>query len=443
MLALSTDRLATAAERGVAAAAALASRRRSSSSPSTRSRPKRWCARCSATSPTCGCARAASTRSRTATRARRWSWRSTWSTAASRATRRAAGRCRATLDEADLPNTLAIRSPRACPGCRPTRASCARCWPRRRRPARRWRTTPRMTDHGDHVRVYRALDELVAARVLVADAERYRFSQRGFISGAARVVRAERRDALHARLADCLAVRTRRRGCGSRTTCSTAGAIARRSSCCAASTCDAQHAAAAAARARAGARASASRMPRANDARAAQRGAAPRRRYVLAVESFQRQLATRCSISSSATAACALYRELSAATAGRAADARAHAHPGALRGDARARARVPDHRRDPRAREGLGQLRARSRCRLVDLEFLESLPSIEPLLPLSPSLRVVSQIIEGARAALRGQARIATQIYEGVLVRIGEPDRAGFERRTTAASASGCTTCSA
>ena len=37
-----------------------------------------------------------------------------------------------------------------------------------------------LTDHGDHVRVYRALDELVAARVLVADAERYRFKQRGF-----------------------------------------------------------------------------------------------------------------------------------------------------------------------------------------------------------------------------------------------------------------------
>ena len=38
-----------------------------------------------------------------------------------------------------------------------------------------------LTEHGDRARVFAALDELVAARVLIADAERYRFSQRGFL----------------------------------------------------------------------------------------------------------------------------------------------------------------------------------------------------------------------------------------------------------------------
>ena len=62
-----------------------------------------------------------------------------------------------------------------------------------------------LTMHGDSRRVFAALDELVIARVLVSDRERYRFSQRGFTSVMDRLVDDQRRSWLHARLADLLA----------------------------------------------------------------------------------------------------------------------------------------------------------------------------------------------------------------------------------------------
>jgi hypothetical protein len=64
-----------------------------------------------------------------------------------------------------------------------------------------------MTEHRDTVRVYRALDELVAGRVLLADAERYRFNQRGFIAVVNESLEPERRTALHARLAQAPTIR--------------------------------------------------------------------------------------------------------------------------------------------------------------------------------------------------------------------------------------------
>ena len=61
---------------------------------------------------------------------------------------------------------------------------------------------PALTDHCDSKRVFAALDELVAARILVADGERYHFSQRGFLAAVASGISATRRAAIHARLAD-------------------------------------------------------------------------------------------------------------------------------------------------------------------------------------------------------------------------------------------------
>jgi hypothetical protein len=62
-----------------------------------------------------------------------------------------------------------------------------------------------------------------------------------------------------------------------------------------------------------------------------------------------------------------------------------------------------------------------------DLELLESLPSLEPLLPLSPALRVVTQLSKATDHWIRGQSRLATQLYEEALTRLSEPDRAGLE----------------
>jgi hypothetical protein len=62
-----------------------------------------------------------------------------------------------------------------------------------------------LTSHGDPRRVSRALDELVIARILVADPDRHRFSQRGFIAVLESMIAPARRHWLHNRLADMLA----------------------------------------------------------------------------------------------------------------------------------------------------------------------------------------------------------------------------------------------
>lgn len=62
-----------------------------------------------------------------------------------------------------------------------------------------------LTTHGDSRRVFAALDELVIARVLISDRERFRFSQRGFAPVMDTLIAGPRRSWLHARLAGLLA----------------------------------------------------------------------------------------------------------------------------------------------------------------------------------------------------------------------------------------------
>jgi tetratricopeptide (TPR) repeat protein len=62
----------------------------------------------------------------------------------------------------------------------------------------------RLTAARNATRVFMALDELVAARVLVADGERYRFGQQGFLAAVAETLAPERAAALHAIAADWL-----------------------------------------------------------------------------------------------------------------------------------------------------------------------------------------------------------------------------------------------
>jgi tetratricopeptide (TPR) repeat protein len=62
----------------------------------------------------------------------------------------------------------------------------------------------------------------------------------------------------------------------------------------------------------------------------------------------------------------------------------------------------------------------------LDLELVESLPIVEPLVPLSPALRVITQIVEGAKEWVRGRGDRALALYLHVLARLAEPDRAGL-----------------
>ncbi|HEX4354754.1 MAG TPA: hypothetical protein VHZ95_17610, partial [Polyangiales bacterium] len=62
-----------------------------------------------------------------------------------------------------------------------------------------------LTTHGEQRRVFRALDELELARIFVADSERHRFSERGFVAVLDGMIPAPRRRQLHARMADMLA----------------------------------------------------------------------------------------------------------------------------------------------------------------------------------------------------------------------------------------------
>ena len=68
---------------------------------------------------------------------------------------------------------------------------------------------PRLTRSADPARVFRALDELVAARVIVSDRDRCDFAQRGFIAVVRESISEERRRGLHTRIARLL----QNRGC--------------------------------------------------------------------------------------------------------------------------------------------------------------------------------------------------------------------------------------
>ncbi|HKU44098.1 MAG TPA: hypothetical protein VJR89_38320, partial [Polyangiales bacterium] len=62
-----------------------------------------------------------------------------------------------------------------------------------------------------------------------------------------------------------------------------------------------------------------------------------------------------------------------------------------------------------------------------DVELLEALPSLEPFLALSPSLRVVEDLKGATLLWHSGGTHRASEIYEQILERITQPDRAGLE----------------
>jgi hypothetical protein len=62
-----------------------------------------------------------------------------------------------------------------------------------------------------------------------------------------------------------------------------------------------------------------------------------------------------------------------------------------------------------------------------DLSFLTSLPSLQPYVPLSPALGVVDQLVRGLHARLTARSEQAREIYDALLARMAQPDRAGLD----------------
>jgi tetratricopeptide (TPR) repeat protein len=64
---------------------------------------------------------------------------------------------------------------------------------------------------------------------------------------------------------------------------------------------------------------------------------------------------------------------------------------------------------------------------LFDLELLMSMPDLAPLYPLSPSLAVLGQIVEACKEWVRGRMHRSRVLMMGVLERLAQPDKASFD----------------
>jgi hypothetical protein len=282
----------------------------------------------------------------------------------------------------------------------------------------------RLTGHGDAQRVFAALQELVSARVLIAAADDHRFSQRGFISVLLAEMPPVRRRSLHARLAELLAT--------------SGGDVLLRSHhlfhagrerealdlLCG---LDLQlrappiallERAVAYAEQNSGSL-SARTLDRLRMALLGQSA------LLLSVDSFERCLPPVLR-QLEQDSGLALYRELeSLPPAQRLPQALAHQQERYLATPEREQVHpVGDAIRELARVTGATCAMAGS---AMDLTLLDRLPSLEPLLPLSPALRVVSQLSQATRDILTGAHGRAVAHYEAVLARIDEPDRAGMD----------------
>lgn len=62
-----------------------------------------------------------------------------------------------------------------------------------------------------------------------------------------------------------------------------------------------------------------------------------------------------------------------------------------------------------------------------DVGAFRQLPSLAPLLPLSPAIGVVDQVAQGLGARITGRSEQAVSIYDALLVRMNQADRAGLQ----------------
>ena len=281
---------------------------------------------------------------------------------------------------------------------------------------------PSLTEHGDPKRVFAALDELIAARVVSADGDRCHFTQRGFLQAVSEAMPAGRAAAIHARIAELLA----RIG----------GDVLRRAH----HLFEAGHDSDALELVcsidlveqlapiwlleRAVARAERQKL----NARITHRlrmALLVKAQGVPAVETFAAHL-PRVLAQLERDSGLDLYREgehlpaserLSYAL--KLTHDRFLATPPAERVHAVTEA-IPELAR-------LSSLVSAMGIWTFDQDFLDAFPSLEPLEPLSPSLHVLSRFAEGAREWVRGRFYNVMQIYAELLVRLSAEDRAGLQ----------------
>jgi tRNA A-37 threonylcarbamoyl transferase component Bud32 len=282
---------------------------------------------------------------------------------------------------------------------------------------------PPLSRSGDAARVFRALDALVAARVVVSDRERDRcdFAQRGFIAVLVESLSEERRRGLHGRIARLL----QRKG----------GDVARCVHHLLAARLDAEgielllsiafksDSPPSALLATAVERAEALRLPAStlHRLRMALLVAAP---LDMDYDNFRR-VAPVVLAQLEHDSGLARYRELDLPASERLTQAIAQTQ--------RAHLETPPNDRVYSVFEAVRELArlvstiATMALPIFEVEMLEALPDITPLFPLSPSLPVVAQIVAGALAWGQGRLRQSHAIYTAILARMSEPDRAGFD----------------
>jgi tetratricopeptide (TPR) repeat protein len=281
---------------------------------------------------------------------------------------------------------------------------------------------PDLTGHRDARRVFKALDELSAARILNADAERHSFAQRGIQLVLAEVMPAERRATLHSRLADLLA------GDG--------GDAIRRG-----------HHLFGAGRDREAIELLRSinlveRLPPLPllvtlVERAERIGLPPRVLHELRIAALSKaSVVTGVAVfrrwsgvvwrQLEQDSGLARYREL------------AHLPESerlmrAMQETSRRQHELPESERVHGVTQAIRELARLAGAAtsmaspLYDLELLESMPSLQPLLPLSPALVLVDQLITASKEVISGTGKRGIGIYRAVLERIHQADHGGLD----------------
>jgi hypothetical protein len=326
------------------------------------------------------------------------------------------------LDESDLPNTLAASLLTRLRGLGEDARELVDALALADEDTLLMASYAALTSHRDAKRVFQALDELVAARVLIADTERYHFTRRGFLAVLQEVMPEERRRGLHGRIARFLT--------------SKGGDVLRQVHHLLAAGADAE-AVELLTRIDLGVQIPPVSLLTTAIARAERLGVPAStlhrlRMGVLIAAPFSMDYASFREVAPVVLArleqdsGLVHYRKLDHLPASeRLSAALAQAQQTYLA--------TPEHERVHTVFEATrelarlcGALQAMAGP-VFDLELLESFPSLEPLFPLSPTLPIVMHILEGAKEWVRGRLHSSRDIYEAVLVRIAQPDRGGFD----------------
>ena len=279
-----------------------------------------------------------------------------------------------------------------------------------------------LTAHADQKWVFRTLDELLAARVLLAEGERYRLSQHGFAAALRRALPDARRQECHARMAELL--------------CSSGGDVLRRT-----------HHLLAAGRDREAIELLCSinlrvRLPplpllESALARAEQMSLPPRvlralriavlnkAPMVLAVDTFRRCLPPVLALLDRESGLSVL-RELT------------HLSPSERLSRALVRSQqsymdTPESERGASPQEAVRELtQLAGACyslatQTVDFGFFELMPDLEPLTLLSGALAIVEQMRLHAKEWLAGRRMRSSTMLVTILQRLSEPDQGGLD----------------